>query len=141
MNHLLPLFRKLPDNSNLSRRDQICELVSSAISARAVSPSVPLPSCRQMADQLGVSRNSVFAAYSRLVDLGLIVARDRSGYYVNRDVMALSDRPEVDGAAEGEVPCPVKMQPSSLIPLDNPLDCAAILSRSSTIRSIPTFFP
>ena len=122
MNQLLPLFRKLPDNSNLSRRDQICELVSSAISARAVSPSVPLPSCRQMADQLGVSRNSVFAAYSRLVDLGLIVARDRSGYYVNRDVVALSDRPEVDGAGESEVPCPVKMQPSSLIPLDNPLD-------------------
>ena len=122
MNHLLPLFRKLPDGSNLSRRDQICELVSSAISARAVSPHVPLPSCRQMADQLGVSRNTVFAAYSRLSDLGLIVARDRSGYYVNREVFSLPEKPGVDQDGNGEVPSPVKFQPSSLIPLDNPLD-------------------
>ena len=122
MNHLLPLFRKLPEDSNLSRRDQICELVSAAISARAVSPSVPLPSCRQMADQLGVSRNTVFAAYSRLIDLGLIVARDRSGYYVNREVFALPEGPETDQADLEEVPSPVAFPPSSLIPLDNPLD-------------------
>ncbi|MDH3740513.1 MAG: PLP-dependent aminotransferase family protein [Hyphomicrobiales bacterium] len=122
MNHLLPLFRKLPEGSNLSRRDQICELVSAAISARAVSPHVPLPSCRQMADQLGVSRNTVFAAYSRLIDLGLIVARDRSGYYVNRELLALPERPETDQAGDTQVPAPVKLPPSSLIPLDNPLD-------------------
>lgn len=122
MNHLLPLFRKLPEGSNLSRRDQICEVVSAAISARAVSPDMPLPSCRQMAEQLGVSRNTVFAAYSRLIDLGLIVARDRSGYYVNGDILASSDRPETDQLDDGEVPSPVKLPPSSLIPLDNPLD-------------------
>lgn len=122
MNHLLPLFRKLPESSNLSRRDQICELVSAAISARAVSPQVPLPSCRQMADQLGVSRNTVFAAYSRLIDLGLIVARDRSGYYVNRDILALPEKPETDPTGGGKVPSPAKLPPSSLIPLDNPLD-------------------
>ncbi len=122
MNHLLPLFRKLPEGPNLSRRDQICELVSAAISARAVSPNASLPSCRQMADQLGVSRNTVFAAYSRLIDLGLIVARDRSGYYVNREVFANPDAPEMDDVGEGEVPSPVRFPSSSLIPLDNPLD-------------------
>jgi GntR family transcriptional regulator/MocR family aminotransferase len=122
MNHLLPLFRKLPESSPLSRRDQICELVSAAISARAVSPHVPLPSCRQMADQLGVSRNTVFAAYSRLIDLGLIVARDRSGYFVNREIVSLSERPEVEHSTNGEVPSPVTFPASNLIPLDNPLD-------------------
>ncbi len=122
MNHLLPLFRELPDSTNLSRRDQICELVSSAISARAVSPQVALPSCRQMASQLGVSRNTVFAAYSRLIDLGLIEARDRSGYYVNREIFASSPGPEGEQTDDGNVPCPVTFKPSPLIPLDNPLD-------------------
>ncbi|NNF76843.1 MAG: PLP-dependent aminotransferase family protein [Rhizobiales bacterium] len=122
MNHLLPLFRKLPDNPNLSRRDQVCELVSSAISARAVSPNVPLPSCRQMADQLGVSRNTVFAAYSRLIDLGLITARDRSGYYVNREIFSEPERPDADQTDDEQVSSPVKFAPSALIPLDNPLD-------------------
>ncbi len=122
MNHLLPLFRKLPDSSNLSRRDQVCELVSSAISARAVSPHVPLPSCRQMADQLGVSRNTIFAAYTRLIDLGLIVARDRSGYYVNREVIAYPEKPEADQADDGQTGSPITFKPSALIPLDNPLD-------------------
>ena len=122
MNHLLPLFRELPESSNLSRRDQICEMVSSAIAARAVSPTVPLPSCRQMASQLGVSRNTVFAAYSRLIDLGLIEARDRSGYYVNRDIFTSAPGPEGEVLEEGDIPSPVTFEPSPLIPLDNPLD-------------------
>ncbi|MGI9419703.1 MAG: PLP-dependent aminotransferase family protein [Geminicoccaceae bacterium] len=122
MNHHLPLFQQLPDRSNLSRRDQICEMVSAAISARAISPDIALPSCRHMADHLGVSRNTVFAAYSRLIDLGLIVARDRSGYYVNREGFT-----PTTGSSEGwdgneEAPSPVAFSPSSLIPLDNPLD-------------------
>ena len=111
MNHLLPLFRELPDNPNLSRRDQICEMVSSAIAARAVSPQVPLPSCRQMASQLGVSRNTVFAAYSRLIDLGLIEARDRSGYYVNSEMLSSSPGPEGDQLEDGDVASPVTFKP------------------------------
>ena len=94
MNQLLLGFRNLSVGSNVSRRDQICELVSAAISANAIPPDVPLPSCRQLADQLGVSRNTVFAAYSRLIDLGLIVARNRSGYYLSREILALPDNPE-----------------------------------------------
>lgn len=122
MNDLLPLFRKLPDSPNLSRRDQVCELVSAAISARAVSPHVPLPSCRQMAEQLGVSRNTIFAAYSRLIDLGLIVARDRSGYYVNRDMFTRPESPGSESTDDGQIRSPITFRPSPLIPVDNPLD-------------------
>lgn len=122
MNYLLPLFRKLPERSNLRRRDQICEMVSAAISAKATSPDMALPSCRQMAGQLGVSRNTVFAAYSRLIDLGLINARDRSGYYVNREGLAQSETPDLDRDGNEEAPSPVTFSPSSPIPLDNPLD-------------------
>lgn len=122
MNHLLPQFHRLPEGSNLSRRDQICELISAAISARSISSDVPLPSCRQLADQFGVSRNTVFAAYSRLIDLGLIVARDRSGYYVNQDILAFPDNPEIGRDSSEEVTSPIKFPPSLQIPLDNPLD-------------------
>ena len=73
----------LPENSSLGLRDQICEMISSAISSQALSPNKRLPSCRELATQLDVSRNTVFSAYNRLIDLGLIVARERSGYYVN----------------------------------------------------------
>ena len=73
----------LPENSSLGLRDQICEMVSSAITAQTLSPDRRLPSCRDLAEQLGVSRNTVFSAYNQLVELGLLVARDRSGYYVN----------------------------------------------------------
>lgn len=125
MNHFLPLFRTLPDRSNLSRRDQICEMVSAAISSGTISQDVALPSCRQMADQLGVSRNTVFAAYSRLIDLGLIVARDRSGYYVSHDVSVSPDESGPSQHGDGDPPSPVAFPPSSLIPLDNPLDWRA----------------
>ena len=40
-----------------------------------------------MARQLGVSRNTVVLAYQGLIDDGYIVARERSGYYVNEEIL------------------------------------------------------
>jgi len=117
-----PLFRQLPERSSLSLRDQICEMVSSAISSRAISPHVALPSCRQMAGRLGVSRNTVFSAYSRLTDLGLIVARDRAGYFVSPEFFARTHYPRDGYDAPAHITAPVRFPPSSLIPVDNPLD-------------------
>jgi GntR family transcriptional regulator/MocR family aminotransferase len=48
----------------------------------------PLPSCRKLAIQLGVARNTVVLAYQQLVDEGYLIARERSGYYVNDDILA-----------------------------------------------------
>ncbi len=111
----------LPEDSSLGLRDQICELVSAAINSQVLSPDKRLPSCREMADQLGVSRNTVFAAYSRLIDLGLVVARDRSGYYVNPlvelDAVSASNDSTVVAA-----PSPVQFESLGLVPVDNPLN-------------------
>ena len=57
-----PRFFSLPESSNLSLRNQVCELISSAITMKSLSLDRPLPSCRLLAEQLGVSRNTVFAA-------------------------------------------------------------------------------
>ena len=122
---MTPRFFKLPEASGLSLRDQICEAVSSAITSQALPYDKPLPSCRELASQLGVSRNTVFAAYNRLIDLGLLVSRDRSGYYVNHDAQSLPVRTGDDedpGTNERDVPSPVVFGPSRLAPVENPPD-------------------
>lgn len=113
----------LPDDSSLGLRDQICELVSAAINSQALSPDKRLPSCREMAEQLGVSRNTVFAAYGRLIDLGLVVARDRSGYYVNPLIREEEVSVNKDlGAPKLLSHAPIQFESLGLVPVDNPLN-------------------
>lgn len=123
MNPMTPIF-VLPENSSLGLRDQICEMVSSAITSQALSPDKRLPSCRELADQLGVSRNTVFSAYNRLIDLGLLVARDRSGYFVNP--IAQSSTANTNALDQvfdrSGTPSPVEFDSLGLVPVDNPLD-------------------
>jgi len=98
-------------------------MVSAAINSQLLSPDKRLPSCREMAEQLGVSRNTVFAAYGRLIDLGLVVARDRSGYYVN-PLVRESPVTEIDAftAADTLPSAPVQFESLGLVPVDNPLN-------------------
>lgn len=94
--HLLAL----PKNSTLSKRDQICEAVGRAISKGAFGEGQSLPSCRALAAQLGVSRNTVFQAYCRMVDIGLLRSRDRSGF----QVAVRGDGTELNRVTEGAAP-------------------------------------
>ncbi|WP_113718241.1 MocR-like pyridoxine biosynthesis transcription factor PdxR [Arthrobacter dokdonensis] len=66
-----------------------------------------IPSSRQIAELLGVSRTTVQAAYSGLLDDGFIVAKSRSGFFVNHQISPISvdqnrspdvqsDRSEID---------------------------------------------
>lgn len=77
-------FLRLPAASSAKLRDQICELISSAIARDLFSASEPLPSCRNLAQHLGVSRNTVHDAYCKLMDLGMVTAKDRSGYFITQ---------------------------------------------------------
>lgn len=118
-----PRFLKLPENSPLSLRDQICEVVSAAITSKSLAHDRPLPSCRELAGQLNVSRNTVFAAYNRLVDLELLVSRDRSGYFVAPQMAALNTAlKDGDRSERNAVPCPVTFRSNNLMPVVNPLD-------------------
>lgn len=122
MNLTTPQFLKLPESSTLSLRDQVCEVVSAAITSRSLAYDRPLPSCRELAEQFGVSRNTVFAAYNRLVDLELLVSRDRSGYFVNPRMMSLQKAGTAGIKDRDEIPCPVSFEPNDLMPVVNPLD-------------------
>ena len=56
--------------------------VRSRIDARAIGRGAKLPSVRQFAQQLGVSKSTVVEAYDRLAAEGLLEARRGSGFYV-----------------------------------------------------------
>lgn len=122
MNLTTPRFLKLPESSNLGLRDQICEAVSAAINSEALAIDRPLPSCRELAEQFGVSRNTVFAAYNRLVDLELVVSRDRSGYFVNPQMVSMRRTRDSSAGNNRLVPSPVSFEANGLMPVVNPLD-------------------
>ena len=81
------LFHLDPRNRH-SLQKQIVEQIAAAILGGAIPPDQPLPSSRSLARQLKVGRNTVILAYERLVDDGYLISRERSGYYVNPDILA-----------------------------------------------------
>lgn len=136
-------FFNLPENSKLGLRDQICEMVSSAITSQILSPDKRLPSCRELAQELGVSRNTVFAAYNRLIDLGLLVSKNRSGYFIAPDsqsILALNKDTELD-VEKDRRPSPVTFEPSGLIPVVNPLNWNSYPYPFIYNQIDPTLFP
>lgn len=71
----------------ISIQAQIREMIVSAILNGQLPRGSALPSCRRMSQQLKVSRNTVVLAYQGLVDDGYLTARERSGFYVSRDIL------------------------------------------------------
>ena len=77
----------LPQQQHISIQARIRGMLVSAILDARIPTGTPLPSCRKMAKTLGVSRNTVVLAYQGLVDDGYLTARERSGYFVNREML------------------------------------------------------
>ncbi|MEH6523673.1 MocR-like pyridoxine biosynthesis transcription factor PdxR [Sulfitobacter sp.] len=121
-------FLRLPDASTDNLRNQVCELISSAIARDLFPASAPLPSCRALATHLGVSRNTVYDAYCRLIDIGLVTARDRSGYFVNDETFnpasALSSQSETERTQHSPLVqlMGAKQCPSDMAKVDHPVD-------------------
>ena len=69
-------------------------LVDAILDGR-LSADEPLPSCRRMAQALGVSRNTVVLAYQALTDEGFLLSRERVGYFVNVDLVEPPDRSDL----------------------------------------------
>ncbi|PZO79863.1 MAG: 2-aminoadipate aminotransferase [Mesorhizobium amorphae] len=81
------LFHLSPD-SGQTLQAQIRQAIVAAILDRQIALSMPLPSCRILAEKLGVARGTVVLAFQQLVDQGFLVARERRGHFVNPDVLA-----------------------------------------------------
>ncbi len=96
------LFRISAD-SGQTLQAQIRQAVVAAILDRQIAASMPLPSCRILAEKLSVARGTVVLAFQQLVDQGFLVARERRGHFVNPDVIASPPRPVSPQAPAGQV--------------------------------------
>ncbi|MEH2510128.1 GntR family transcriptional regulator/MocR family aminotransferase [Nitrobacteraceae bacterium AZCC 1564] len=74
---------------------QIRQLICSAIEEGRLSLGVRMPSSRELATLLKVSRNTVVIAYEQLVDQNFLVSRERSGFYVAGLPKHLGTQPDV----------------------------------------------
>ena len=81
------LFR-LSRERKISYQRQLREMIVSAILDDKLPLEVPLPSSRELARHLGIARNTVVLAYQQLIDEGYLVARERSGYYIDKTMLA-----------------------------------------------------
>ena len=93
------LFRISPE-SGQTLQAQIRQAVVAAILDRQIAASMPLPSCRILAEKLGVARGTVVLAFQQLVDQGFLIARERRGHFVNPEVLATPPKP-TSKASEG----------------------------------------
>lgn len=67
-------------------RQQLCQAIRAAIRSRQLPPGTVLPNSRELAEHLGVSRNTVVFAYARLVNEGLCESKTRRGTRVTADI-------------------------------------------------------
>jgi GntR family transcriptional regulator / MocR family aminotransferase len=70
-------------DSQATLQQQVREHLVSAILGGFLPPNKPLPSCRSLAKNLNVARNTIVLVYDELVSDGYLTSRERSGYYVN----------------------------------------------------------
>lgn len=109
---------QLSTDRKRSYQRQLIKSIVSAILDSKISVNTPLPSSRELAKQLGIARNTVVYAYQQLIDDGYLIARERSGYFVNKEILTgrivqnhLAKRTMEDDAPSG-LSAKIKIQPS-----------------------------
>jgi len=73
-----------PEHQRLYR--QVRRVLEREIAHGRTGPRTRLPSSRALAQELGVSRNTVLTAYQELIAEGFVVSRPRSGLFVNEEL-------------------------------------------------------
>lgn len=134
----------LPQSSELSLQAQVRELLVDAILAGHIPAGSPLPSGRKLAKQLGVARNTVVLAYQQLVDDGYLIARERSGYYVNEDILhGVVDAPRDRRTPESAPSWAARLRvlPSAQRNIVKPMDWRSYRYPFITGQFDPTRFP
>ena len=81
---------QLPEQPALPLQGRLRLAVVRAILDGRLGAGAPLPSSRELATLLGMSRNTVTSAYLQLMDEGFLEARPRSGVFVAKDAKPLS---------------------------------------------------
>ena len=108
-----------------SLQEQLREKLVDAILGGLFPATERLPSCRQLAIQLHISRNTVSIVYEGLLRDGYLVSRPRSGYYLHPDYHdTCPDKPHQNISAEPihapDWSCRFKLTPSNLSMVTKP---------------------
>ena len=77
----------LDPGSGMNLQTQIRQRLVDGILNGSFPPGMKLPSSRKLARQLEVARNTVVAAYQQLIADGYLVSRQRSGIFVNEEIL------------------------------------------------------
>ena len=80
---MVGLTFKLDRSSQTPIYIQLYEYIRNEIISGRIEPNTKLPSIRQLADFLNVSRTTVEVAYQQLNVEGYIVSKPKAGYFVN----------------------------------------------------------
>jgi GntR family transcriptional regulator / MocR family aminotransferase len=80
---LFPRF----SNSSTTLQGRIREMMVHSILMGLIPSDAAIPPSRALALALGVSRNTVSLALQMLVDKGFLLSKERSGLFVNRDIL------------------------------------------------------
>jgi GntR family transcriptional regulator/MocR family aminotransferase len=83
---VLELDLKLDKESGETLQNQAFEQIRDLILRGLLRSGMMLPPTRQLAEQLGISRNTIALAYDRLLAEGYTEGRGRSGTYVSRSL-------------------------------------------------------
>ena len=93
-------------SSPIGKKDLVRRAICSRIITGIYRKGDNVPSCRDIAGQLLVSKNSAYEAYYDLVGLGILEARNRSGFTANANTvenfLAREMRPFAKGPAGPE---------------------------------------
>ncbi len=80
------LFSLSPGGADTLQTQLRQQLVSAIVDGQLLAGQ-PVPSSRRLARQLGIARNTVMLVYQYLVEQGFLISRERSGYYVNGEMV------------------------------------------------------
>lgn len=80
------LYLQLDKSKCRSYAQQIYKQIREKITDGSFNPGEQLPSSRDLANQLGIARNTVLTAYDLLVSEGLIYSVSGSGFYISPDI-------------------------------------------------------
>jgi DNA-binding transcriptional MocR family regulator len=79
----------------MKRYEKFADEIAGLIHGAVLKPGEKLPSVRHASHTYGVSPSTVFQAYYLLENRGLIVARERSGYFVREHAARAFDEPAI----------------------------------------------
>jgi GntR family transcriptional regulator/MocR family aminotransferase len=99
-NSMVPV--NIDHSSAVSVRDQLVARLSEAVKSGELEAGTRLPPSRQLADELGLNRNTVAAAYAELGRLGLVRSRVGAGTFVGASESDAADMPAVAPAMPWE---------------------------------------